>query len=67
MSFELEKFSEKEIEELFYPPKKTLLKKVLERIENVIQAYPVHTLGLAFAMGVLIGVTMANLNSKEKS
>jgi ElaB/YqjD/DUF883 family membrane-anchored ribosome-binding protein len=67
MSFELEKFSEKEIEELFYPPKKTLLKKVLERIENVIQAYPVHALGLAFAIGVLIGVTMANLNSKEKS
>jgi ElaB/YqjD/DUF883 family membrane-anchored ribosome-binding protein len=59
------KFSEKEVEELFAPPKKTLLKRVLERVESVIQDYPAQTLGLAFALGVLIGAAMSKVNSQK--
>ncbi len=65
MGFELEKFSEKEVEALLSPPKKTLLRKVLERVEDAIQVYPVHILGLTFAIGVLIGVAISRNNSQE--
>ncbi|MBS7656245.1 hypothetical protein KEJ50_07120 [Candidatus Bathyarchaeota archaeon] len=63
---ELTKFSEGEVEELLSPPKKTLLRKVLDRVENVIQAYPVHTLGLTFAIGVLIGAVISNSKSNSQ-
>jgi ElaB/YqjD/DUF883 family membrane-anchored ribosome-binding protein len=65
MNFDLEKFSEKEVEDLFAPPKKTLLRKVLERVENIIQVYPVHTLGLTFAIGILIGAAISKNNSQK--
>lgn len=63
---ELINFSEKEVEELLSPPKKTLLRKVLDRVENIIQAYPVHTLGLTFAIGILIGAAISNSKSNSQ-
>ncbi|MBS7658953.1 MAG: hypothetical protein QXL69_06930 [Candidatus Bathyarchaeia archaeon] len=59
MNIKLEEVSE-EVEEILSPPKKTLLKKVLERVESIIQVYPVHIVGLTFAIGILIGVAISN-------
>lgn len=52
-------FSEEEIEEVLTPPKKTLLERVLNRVESVVKSYPAQSLGLSFAIGILIGATLS--------
>ena len=52
-------FSEKEIEEVLIPPKKPLLERILNRVESVVKSYPAQSLGLSFAIGILIGATLS--------
>lgn len=52
-------FSEEEIEEIFTPPKKPLLERILNRVESVVKSYPAQSLGLSFAIGILVGVILS--------
>ncbi|MEM4245949.1 MAG: hypothetical protein QW390_01485 [Candidatus Bathyarchaeia archaeon] len=59
-------FTDEELEEMFKETTPDTLHKIKVRLQDIIQRYPLHTIGLAFAFGLLIGVATSGNNGKKE-
>ena len=57
-------FSEEEIENIFdlYPD---MINQIKSKVKNLIVRYPIQSIGLAFAFGILLGVSSSTGNQKK--
>ena len=57
-------FTDEELENILYPSKVKFIYNIKKKIRDVINDYPLQTLGLAFAFGLLLGVAFSSHVSK---
>jgi|GEM_PF-2092430 ElaB/YqjD/DUF883 family membrane-anchored ribosome-binding protein len=61
-----ELFTDEELENILFPSKEKLIYTVKRKIREVINDYPLQTMGLAFAFGLLLGIAFSNTIPKGK-
>ncbi len=62
---ENELFTNEEIEEMLFSATSDPVRQVKSKLQELVQQYPIHTLGLVFAFGLLLGVAFSGSNSRK--
>ncbi|MEM2902020.1 MAG: hypothetical protein QXO32_04745 [Candidatus Bathyarchaeia archaeon] len=57
-------FTDEELENILFPSKVKFIYNIKKKIRDLINDYPLQTLGLAFAFGLLLGIAFSNPISK---
>ena len=53
-------FSDEELENILFPSKTRIIYRMKKRIKGIIQDYPLYTVGMALALGLLLGAAFSN-------
>ena len=53
-------FSDEELENILFPSKKRIIYRMKKRVKEIIQDHPLYTIGMALALGLLLGVAFSN-------
>ncbi len=53
-------FSDEELENILFPSKTRIIYRMKKRIKEIIQDYPLYTVSMALALGLLLGVAFSN-------
>lgn len=61
-----ELFTDEELENILFPSKGKLISAVKKKVMEVINDYPLQTMGLAFAFGLLLGIAFSNAVPRGK-
>ncbi len=58
-------FTDEEIENMLFSASSDPIDKLKVQLKEIVHQYPLHTLGLVFALGLLLGVAAAGSNGKK--
>ena len=58
------KFSDEELENVLYSSKIHIIHRLANKMKNLIGDYPLQTMGLTLAFGLLVGAAFSNSRKK---